>query len=108
MEAAKNLIKSLGMECFFPSPSGTNLISFTVLLLVDLMTALKDEEGQYTEMAKPKLTYNPVLQRFYQSVERLFSVFPFLFIPVDWRQFALVFLDVLLMTRLQLPSWIAP
>jgi len=36
---------------------------------LDLMTASKDEDGEPMESLKPKFTYNPVLQRFYQCVQ---------------------------------------
>ncbi len=36
---------------------------------LDLMTASQDEDGNQIEALKPKYTYNPVLQRFYQCIQ---------------------------------------
>lgn len=37
---------------------------------LDLTTAAKDDDGQPVEALKPKNTYNPVLQHFYQCVQK--------------------------------------
>lgn len=51
-------------------PSNTQLHAARNLVdSMDLMEAFEDEDGDLIEALKPKNTYNPVLQRFYQNLE---------------------------------------
>eukprot|EP01094_Clydonella_sp_ATCC50884_P012155 TRINITY_DN2207_c0_g1_i1.p1 TRINITY_DN2207_c0_g1~~TRINITY_DN2207_c0_g1_i1.p1 ORF type:complete len:785 (-),score=247.92 TRINITY_DN2207_c0_g1_i1:306-2513(-) len=52
------------------APSKAQLAAAELLInSLNLMTAAKDEDGDPMEALKPKHTYNPTLQRFYQCVQ---------------------------------------
>eukprot|EP01102_Stenamoeba_stenopodia_P012456 TRINITY_DN3947_c0_g2_i1.p1 TRINITY_DN3947_c0_g2~~TRINITY_DN3947_c0_g2_i1.p1 ORF type:complete len:754 (+),score=228.50 TRINITY_DN3947_c0_g2_i1:208-2469(+) len=64
-----SLDPSRARKAFVPSPEQ---LAATERLInsLDLMTAAKDDDDESTEALKPKYTYNPSLQHFYQAIQK--------------------------------------
>eukprot|EP00742_Colponemidia_sp_Colp-10_P004962 GILJ01005302.1.p1 GENE.GILJ01005302.1~~GILJ01005302.1.p1 ORF type:complete len:723 (-),score=144.13 GILJ01005302.1:98-2182(-) len=53
-----------------PTPSSSQLEAADRLVrALDLMVAAEDDDGEPAEALKPKMVFNPVLQRFYQCIQ---------------------------------------